>query len=77
MNTETWNRFQLQDYVNNFTEQQRDSVLKQIVESEILEEVLATTQGSVLLKSIVDDITNSVGSIIAISMSGDKDKMPL
>jgi len=76
MNEETWDKFQLQDYVNNFSEQQRDNVLKQIVESELLEQVLVTTQGKVLLNSIVDDITNNVGLIVATSVSADKDKVP-
>jgi len=74
MNEAKWSRLDLQDYVNRFTEHQRDNVLKQIVESELLEEVLATTKGKLILNSIVDDITNNVGNIVAISLSGDKDK---
>ena len=75
MNEATWDKFQLQDYVNRFTEHQRDNVLKQIVESELLEQVLATSQGRVLLNSIVDDIADKVGLIINLSVSGDKDRI--
>ena len=75
MNEAKWDKFQLQDYVNNFSEHQRDNVLKQIVESELLEQVLSTTQGKVLLNSVVDDITNSVGNMVALSLSGDKDRL--
>ena len=75
MNEERWDKFQLQDYINNFTEHQRDNVLKQIVESELLEQVLSTSQGMVLLNGLVDDITNSVGLIVALSMGDDKDKL--
>ena len=75
MNEATWDKFQLQDYVNRFTEHQRDDVLKQIVESELLEQVLSTSQGRVLLNGIVDDIANKVGLIISLSISGDKDRI--
>ena len=74
MNEREWDKFQLQDYVNNFSEHQRDNVLKQIIESELLEQVLLTSHGKVLLNSIVDDITNGVGNLVAISLSADKDK---
>lgn len=75
MNEATWDKFQLQDYINRFTEHQRDNVLKQIVESELLEQVLATSQGRVLLNSIVDDIANKIGLIVNLSVSGEKDRI--
>ena len=75
MNNKDWDRFDLADYVSHFSEIERDNVLKQIVESELLADVFNTTEGKILLSSVVDNMTANTMHIISIAVSEDKDRI--
>ena len=63
-----WNNEQLMEYVRIFKDEQRDNVLKQILESELLEEFLGTTEGRLILGNVVDSITADTMQIISLSI---------
>lgn len=57
-------------YVNTFKENQRDNVLRKILEVDILEKFLATTDGRLLLNSVVDRITDETMRIVSLAVAG-------
>lgn len=62
-----WNNLDLQEYITNFKDVDRDSVLKQIVESELLARYLGTTEGRLILNNVVDSIAQCVQKIVALA----------
>lgn len=66
--TKEWNNEQLVEYVSLFRDNQREYVLKQILESELLEKFLGTTEGRLILGNVVDSITADTIKIITLSI---------
>lgn len=68
-----WNVDLINRYVNGggFTNQfQIDTVLKELKTMQIIEGVLDTTAGKVMMSSVVDGIADNIGSIIGLSIDG-------
>ena len=55
---------ELLDYLNNFKENQRESVYKMILDSNILESAFDTPEGKVVLNNPIDVITDNVLKIV-------------
>lgn len=66
-----WNNEQLVEYVSLFKDNQREYVLKQILEAELLEKFLGTTEGRLILGNVVDSITADTVQIISLSIGND------
>jgi hypothetical protein len=65
-----WNNDDLREYVGLFKERERENVLQQILESELLGKFLATTEGRLILDNVVDGITAQTMKIVSLSASG-------
>jgi hypothetical protein len=67
-----WTGADLIKYVNSprFQETERDYVLKQILESEVLAKYLSTTEGRVIMGYVVDSIAANVMKIVSLASSG-------
>jgi hypothetical protein len=52
------------NYVSLFKDQQREYVLKQILESDILARFMDTSEGRLLLGTVVDDIASNMAGIV-------------
>lgn len=66
-----WTNQELGEYVSRFTDIQRDNVLKQLLEQDILARFLATSEGRLVLNSVVDGIARDTMEIVRLSISGD------
>ena len=55
---------ELENYINNFNENQRENVYKQIMDSELLRKAFETSEGKNILNSAVDLITQNVMTIV-------------
>uniref|UniRef100_A0A6M3LGL8 Uncharacterized protein n=1 Tax=viral metagenome TaxID=1070528 RepID=A0A6M3LGL8_9ZZZZ len=62
-----WTNDDLKSYVTLFNDQVRDTVLKDILEADILARFLSTAEGRLVLNSIVDDITGDILTILKLS----------
>jgi len=67
-----WTNQDLQEYVNsgNFSENQRDNVLKEILEDGLIEKFLGTTEGRLILDKTVDLITSDTMLIVRLAVKG-------
>jgi hypothetical protein len=54
----------LEDYINTFSEVERDVVVAQILKSRLLKEAIETPNGKALLGSVVDSIRDKTMSIL-------------
>ena len=68
-----WNSEELSNYVSHFADQQREYVLKEIFESELLQKYLGTTEGRLILNNVVDSIRDYTMQIVSLS-AGDFEK---
>ena len=67
---------QLESYINNFNEHQRENVYKQIIDAELLRKAFETSEGKNILNSAVDLITQDVITIVReCSETGDDSKL--
>ena len=55
---------ELKDYINNFQPHQRETVAKQIIDSELLAKAFDTHEGKMILNNAVDLISSNVTQII-------------
>ena len=55
---------ELENYINSFREDQRETVYKQIIDSELLEKAFSTSEGKLILDSAVDLIASNVMTIV-------------
>jgi hypothetical protein len=69
MNKE-WSNEELTNYVTNFSDEQRESVLKQILETELLQKFINTPDGRLILNSVVERIRDYTMLIVSLSVSG-------
>jgi hypothetical protein len=69
MNDREWTNDDLGNYITHFSESQRENVLKQILESELLQQFLGTTEGRLILNSVVDKIRDNTMKIVSLSIS--------
>jgi len=60
----------LENYIQFFPDTQRENVLKEILESRIIQEYLATTEGRLLLGSVIDEIRDCTMQIVSAGISG-------
>jgi hypothetical protein len=65
-----WTNDDLKSYVTLFSDQVRDTVLKDILEADILSRFLSTSDGRLVLNSVVDDITGGILAILNFSKEG-------
>ena len=65
-----WNNQDLSDYVSHFAGNQREYVLKEILESELLQKFLGTTEGRLILNNVVDSIRDNTMQIVGLSAEG-------
>jgi len=55
---------QLADYISGFNENQRETVFKQILDSDLLAKAFDTSEGKMILNNAVDLITSNVMQIV-------------
>jgi hypothetical protein len=55
---------ELENYITSFREEQRETVYKQIIDSELLEKAFSTSEGKLILDSAVDMIASNVMTIV-------------
>lgn len=67
-----WTNTELSNYISFFAENQREYVLKEILESELLQKFLNTTEGRLILNNVVDSIRDNTMQIVALSVEGFK-----
>lgn len=67
-----WTNQELGEYVSRFTDMQRENVLKQLLEQDILARFLATSEGRLVVNSVVDGITRDTMEIVRLSVSDDE-----
>jgi uncharacterized membrane protein YcjF (UPF0283 family) len=65
-----WTNQDLVDYISRFKDVQREYVLKQLLESDILAKFLGTTEGRLILNNVVDSITAETMNIVRLSTVG-------
>jgi len=65
-----WTNADLANYISFFPDVQRENVLKEILESRLLQDFLATTEGRLILGNVVDMIRNTTMRIVRISVDG-------
>jgi hypothetical protein len=65
-----WSNQDLVDYISRFKDVQREYVLKQLLESDILAKFLGTTEGRLILNSVVDSITADTMLIVRLATDG-------
>jgi hypothetical protein len=65
---------ELENYINTFQEHQREAVLKEILDSEILEKAFSTSEGKAVLSSAVDLITSDVIQIVRECVKPESEK---
>lgn len=70
MENRNWSNNDLSDYISNFSDVQRESVLKEILEAELLAKFISKTEGRLLLNSVVDQIRDLTMSIVSLSVDG-------
>jgi hypothetical protein len=70
MEERTWNNQELSDYISLFPDVQRESVLKEILESKLLQDFLATTEGRLILGNVVDMIRDHTMQVVRASIDG-------
>jgi len=58
---------QLESYINNFNEHQRENVYKQIIDSELLRKAFESSEGKNILNSAVDLISANVMNIVLLA----------
>ena len=63
-----WNNDQLMKYKSCFREDEQDTILKVVVESELLKEFLDTTEGRLLLGKVMDSIESDLTQIINLAI---------
>jgi len=62
---------ELENYINNFKPNVRETVYKQIMDSDLLERAFSTNEGKQILDNAVDSITSNVMTIISNSKGDD------
>jgi hypothetical protein len=67
MTEKEWTNEDLSNYITHFSENQREYVLKQILESELLQQFLGTTEGRLILNSVVDKIRDNTMKIVSLA----------
>lgn len=65
-----WTNEELNNYLTFFSEVDRENVLKQVVEDELLGQFLSTTDGRLILGSVVDQITECTMRIVRLCNEG-------
>ena len=67
---------ELERYISNFAENQKENVYKQIIDSELLRKAFESSEGKNILNSAVDLIAANVMQIVAeCSKTGDDEKL--
>lgn len=66
---------ELEEYINNFQPNQREVILKHILDSELLEKAFSTAEGKQILNSAVDLIASNVVAIVKNSVGGDSNRL--
>ena len=66
---------ELENYINNFRPEQRETVLKEILDSDILAKAFETKEGRVILNSAVDLISDNVMKIVKLAVES-RDENP-
>jgi hypothetical protein len=67
-----WTNQDLIEYVSKFKDVQREYVLKQILENDLLAKFLGTTEGRLILGNVVDAITSDTMLMVRLCVEGDK-----
>ena len=65
-----WTNQELIDYVSRFKDVQREYVLKQLLESDLLGKFLGTTEGRLILGNVVDSIAADTMEIVRLASDG-------
>lgn len=65
-----WTTQDLQQYVSTFGNEYKEAVVKVILESDILEQWLSTTEGRLVVNNQVDSIASLLGKIIGFCKDG-------
>jgi hypothetical protein len=66
----TWTNNELIEYISNFGDKRRDDVMKQILENDLLNKFLSTSEGRLIMGYVIDSITSNVMKIVNLASSG-------
>ena len=70
-----WTNEDLITYIRLFKDKERESVLKQILECDLLERFLGTTEGRLILGYVVDEITENIRGIVKLATENPADNI--
>lgn len=65
-----WTNEDLNNYLQIFKEEEREAVLKVILESKLMQEFLSTTNGRLVLGGLINMLRESVMRITSLSLDG-------
>jgi len=78
MNSKEFSSYDLEEYVYKFANEiERENVLKQILESDILAQVFETTEEKIVLNSCVDMIKDRTMAIVRLCISDKPDAIKI
>lgn len=67
-----WTNQELTEYIKRFTDVQRDDVLKQLLESDLIAQFFSKTEGRLILNNVVDSIATETMNIVRLCLDGHK-----
>jgi len=70
MEKREWTNEDLSNYIQFFPEGQRENVLNEIIESRLMQEYLGTTEGRIILGTVVDQIRDLTMQIVRDANDG-------
>ena len=65
-----WGTQELSDYIKDFSSEEKENIVKELVSSKILGDFLNTPQGKVILNSTIDSIRDNTMRIVQLSIEG-------
>lgn len=69
MRQKEWDNIDLSEYIKTFSDQTRETIIKQLFESELLKKALGSSNGKVLFRSAVDMIQANTAKIIDLCVN--------
>ena len=69
----SWTNSDLVEYISLFKEKERENILKQILENDLLKKFLDTTEGRLILGHVIDSIAEQTMKIVRLCIDGNKE----
>jgi hypothetical protein len=64
-----WTSSDLSEYITRFHDNQREAVLRTVLEGELLKKFLSTTEGRLILNNVVDSIRDNTSKVVSLCIS--------